>query len=254
MSTLVTFDSNVWEVIVDDNKRDNSDPIYTKLYELIHNGSIQPYFFEGLATMETIVKKERKEYYANYVAGFSISVDGKIVSSDNGSENPEISEYLNRVIPQALELGFKFTRLPRIAAPNLNIAKKYWAPDKKYIKKVRQERSFECARYIESLGAGKGKLMHALGSFNGGLAEKTQNDTSISNKNYSKAIGEWTDGDALAANYGYGIDYFCTNDKASGAGSSSIFHATNLQDLEQKFPVNVISPEDLVQALASTST
>ncbi|MCR4342447.1 MAG: hypothetical protein NUV40_00915 [Patescibacteria group bacterium] len=65
-------------------------------------------------------------------------------------------------------------------------------------------------------------------------------------------MGEWTDGDALAANYGYGIDYFCTNDSASGAGSSSIFYATNLQQLEQRFPVNVISPEELVQSLGIT--
>lgn len=253
MSTSVTFDSNVWEIIVDEDKRNNSDPIYTKLYELINNGSIQPYFSEGLATMETIKKKDRKEHYANYKAGFSMSVDGEEVSSHNGSGGPEISEYLNRVVPQALELGFRFTHLPRIGAPKLNIPDKYWAPDEKYSMKERQNRSFECAQYIESLGAGKGKLMNELGASNGGLVQKTKIDNSVTDNKYSKAVGEWTDGDALAANYGYGIDYFCTNDRASNAGSSSIFHSTNLQQLEQRFPVNVVSPEELVQTLGTTS-
>ncbi|MCU7837544.1 MAG: hypothetical protein KZQ83_20170 [gamma proteobacterium symbiont of Taylorina sp.] len=84
----------------------NSDPIYGKLYELINDGTIQPYFFEGVATMETIRKEDRKEYFANYKAGFSMSVDGREISSHYGSGSPEISEYLKRVVPQALELGF----------------------------------------------------------------------------------------------------------------------------------------------------
>ena len=161
--------------------------------------------------METIKKTDRKEHYANYKAGFSMSVDGEEVSSHNGSGAPEISEYLNRVVPQALEMGFRFTHLPRIGAPKLNIPDKYWAPDEKYSMKERQDRSFECAQYLESLGAGKGKLMNELDASNGGLVQKTKNDNSVTGNKYSKAVGEWTDGDALAANYGYGIDYFCTN-------------------------------------------
>lgn len=253
MSTSVTFDSNVWEIIVDEDKRNNSGRIYTELYELINGGSIQPYFFEGLATMETIRKKGRKEHYANYKAGFSMSVDGEEVWSRNGSGGPEITEYLNRVVPKALELGFRFTHLPRIGAPKLNIPDKYWAPDEKYSMKERQDRSIECAQYIESLGAGKGKLMSELAGSNGGLVQKTKIDNSITDNKYSKAVGEWADGDALAANYGYGIDYFCTNDRAAGAGSSSIFHATSLKQLEQRFLVKVISPEKLVQALGNVS-
>ncbi len=251
MSTSVTFDSNVWEVIVDEDKRNDSDPLYTKLYELINNGSIQPFFFQGLATMETIKKTERKEHYANYKAGSSMSIDGEEISSYDGSGAPEISEYLNRVVPQALALGFKFTHLPRLGAPKLDIAENNWAPDEKYTVKERQDRSMMCAKYIESLGAGKGKIMNELGASNGGLIQKTKSDNSITDKNYSKAVGEWADGDALAASYGYGINYFCTNDRASGAGSSSIFHATNLQKLEKKFPVNVVSPEELVQTFTT---
>lgn len=252
MSVSVTFDSNVWEVVVDEDKRNNSDPVYTKLYELIKDGSIIPFFFEGLATIETIKKLDRKGFFANYSAGLSISVDGEDVSVSLGSGGPVISSYLNDMVPKALGLGFRFTKFPRIGAPKLNIPEKYWAPDEKYSMGERQERSFECARFIEGIGAGKGKLMNDLDPAVGGLVQRTKNDSSVTPGKYSKAVGEWSDGDALAANYGYGIDYFCTNDRASGAGTSSIFHSTNLQQLEQKFPVNVVYPEELLQALGVT--
>jgi hypothetical protein len=251
MSMSVTFDSNVWEIIVDEDKRNNSDQVYSKLYEFISNGFIHPYFFEGLATMETIQKKDRKKYYTNYNMVFSFSIDSEEISSHIASEGPQISEYLNRVVPLALKLGFKFTCFPRIGAPKLDIPEKYLALDKKYSIQERNERSFECARFIENLGAGKGKLMNELDATRGGLVQKTKNDNSITDKKYSKFVGEWADGDALAANYGYGIDCFCTNDRASGAGKFSIFHADNLQQLEQKYPVNVISPEKLVQSLGA---
>jgi hypothetical protein len=253
MSTSVTFDSNVWEVIVDEDKRNASDSFYTKLYELIKDGTITPHFFEGLATIETTRKSDRKEFYSNYKAGFSMSVDGEEVSSDPGSGGPVVSDYLNRMVPKAIELGFRFTKLPRIGAPLLNIPENYWAPDTKYSMAERQERSSMCGEYIESLGAGKGKLLNELETGNGGLVQRTKNDATMTNNKYSKAVGEWADGDALAANYGYGIEYFCTNDRASGSGGSSIFHPSNLQQLEKEYPVNVVSPEDLIKALGATS-
>jgi hypothetical protein len=108
-------------------------------------------------------------------------------------------------------------------------------------------------RFIESLGVGKSKLLKALNSTNGGLIQKTKNDSSVNDRKYAKYIGEWADGDALAANYGYGIDYFCTNDEASSVGSSSIFHATTLQKLEANYSVNVVSPEELLHVLGFTN-
>lgn len=254
MSISVTFDSNVWEIIVDEDKRKAADIIYTKLFELITSEVITPFFFEGLATMETLKKTDRKEYIGNYKSGFSTSVDGEEVSTSKGSDAPAISDYLKKTVPDALKLGFKFTRLPRIGAPMLNLPDTYRAPDEKYDIGERQKRSFECVRFIENLGAGKGDLMNQLGANDGGLVQKTKVDNTIADKKYAKAVSEWVDGDALAANYGYGIDYFCTNDRAGGAGKVSIFHPDNLILLENDFPVNVVSPEDLLIKLGVTSS
>jgi hypothetical protein len=70
MISTVTFDSNVWEIIVDEDKRKASEPIYTKLHRLIEKKIIAPFFFEGLATLETLKKSDRKEYIGNYNSGF----------------------------------------------------------------------------------------------------------------------------------------------------------------------------------------
>ncbi|MOA35987.1 hypothetical protein D3C78_1574840 [compost metagenome] len=113
----------------------------------------------------------------------------------------------------------------------------------------RQSRSFECAKFIQDLGAGKGMLLDKLPGVPGGVVQKTKADSSISDKKYAGLVGEWADGDGIAASYGYGIDYFCTNDGASGAGTSSIFHPDNLSQLEQKYPVNVVSPSKLVELI-----
>lgn len=42
----VTFDSNVWENIVDPLKRDK-DKIYKKIYDAICSNKIEPFFLKG---------------------------------------------------------------------------------------------------------------------------------------------------------------------------------------------------------------
>jgi hypothetical protein len=256
VSISVTFDSNIWEIVVDEEKRNQSDPIYQQIHDSIKAGEITPFFFEGVATMETVRKRDRKSHIAGYKAGFEMSVDGQIYAKSSGFGSPEISDYLKNMVPKALELGFRFTHLPRIGSPMLNIPDKYWAPDEKYSMGKRQERSFECAEFIESLGSGKAALLNGLDPGKGGIVQRTSRDQAVTVKKYAKLFSEWVDGDALAANYGYGIDYFCTNDTGSSAGSFSIFYPENLMVLQAKYPVNVISPMVLasrIEAMGSQS-
>lgn len=61
--------------------------------------------------------------------------------------------------------------------------------------------------------------------------------------------GEWVDGDAIAAHYGFGIDYFCTNDQAKGAGTASVFHPDNLNRLSEQYGIKVVSPSQLLEII-----
>lgn len=245
----VTFDSNVWENIVDESKRNNKQ-VYKDIYNLITQKKIIPYFFEGIATTETILKTDRKDYFKNYRTTITFQVKGEKASVSEGIKAPKLTHYLKKNIPKALKIGFKFIKLPRSGSISLNIDEKYIAVDKNYSLKDRLDRSFKCARYIEILGAGKKQLENKLdGSSNKGIINQTKNDLSTNRKQYAKGIAEWVDGDALSAHYGYDIDYFCTNDTAVGAGTSSVFSKNNLQKIKNKFNINIVSASELIEIL-----
>jgi hypothetical protein len=245
----VTFDSNAWENIVDDTKR-IAQPVYETLYQNIINKKIIPFFFEGIITTESIPRKDRQEYMKNFKATIIFQVEDEEPHITHGSKAPELTPYLNENIPKALKMGFKFLKNPRIGGIGLDSNSKFLADDVKYSLKERLNRTMECTRYIESLGAGKASLENKLdGNSDKGIIHQTVNDTSVNTKQYAKGIAEWVDGDALGAHYGYGVDYFCTNDNASGAGSSSVFSPLNLANLKSKYQLNVISPNELVNIL-----
>jgi hypothetical protein len=242
----VTFDSNVWESIVDDTKR-NDSPAYPKIYDLIKNDEITPYFFEGIVSLETIQKENRKGYIGGFKATISIQVGDEEPIVSEGTPPPELSEYLKVNIPKAISMGFKFIRNPRIGGHGIDASADCAAKDIKFPLDERLQRTFEVTRFIENLGAGKGKLDNDIEqNQGGGMVDKTKNETNLTNKQFAKNIAEWVDGDAIAAHYGYGIDYFCTNDRARGAGVNSIFSAANVNQVRQKYGIKVVSPDELL--------
>ncbi len=242
----VTFDSNVWENIVDESKRAGVDE-YEKIYELIKDKSILPFLFEGMATIESIPKKERKDFMSNFKATMSFQVEDEEPRLIKGTQHPGLTEYLKEYLPKALNLGFKFIKHPRIGAVGLDIDAKYFAEDTKFSLEERINRFFKCVKFIEQLGSGKARLQSRLDDDSTkGIVKQSKNDTGLSENQYGKDVGEWVDGDALAAHYGYGIDYFCTNDQAKGAGTASIFSPNNLTQLKTKYGINVVSPSDLL--------
>jgi len=242
----VTFDSNVWENIVDEQKR-RSNTIYQELYELIESGQITPFFFEGLAVLESIPKDQRKDYMANFRATITVQANDEEPRTKKGTAASKPTDYLARNIPAALRLGFRFIGTPRIGAPSLDIPDEYRAPDAKYPLEERVKRTFECGRYIERLGAGRGKLDSRLGGDrNRGIVQRTRTNKTLSSKQFAKDVGEWADGDALAAHYGYGIDFFCTNDQAGSAGTASVFSKANREKLREVFGIRIGSPQELL--------
>ena len=245
----VTFDSNVWEQIVDEEKRVQSTTSQY-IFNKIKSGEIAPFFFEGLAILENIPKKDRKTYFGNFRASISFQVGDEDPQLYEGTIPDKLTEYLQESIPKALELGFRFIHTPRIGAPSLSLPERYRAKDEKYNLPDRLSRTFDCLNFIEGLGAGKARIHSRLdGNGDNGIVHQTKNDNNLSTKQYAKDISEWADGDALAAHYGFGIDYFCTNDQAKGAGTSSVFNAKNLSALNEKYNIQVLNPTQLAEML-----
>lgn len=241
----VTFDSNVWENIVDPLKR-KDNVIYEKIYEGITLNKITPFFFEGIVIFETIPKEKRKDYLGNFQPKVEIKTEDEVYTQ-NGTLPFKLSDYLKQTLPLAFDLGFKFIRIPRISLPSV---------DQKYLSTLgddnmqeRHDRSFTCGRFIEyELGAGYQYLKNILMmTDNQHLIDKIYSDTVLSNKKFSAGVAEWVDGDALSAHYGYGIKYFCTNDMARGAGSNSVFSIENRKKLKDKFGIDIITPTELIE-------
>lgn len=251
MSKSVVFDSNVWEYIVDEAKRAVAPPAVQALYALVTTQTITPFFFEGIVNLEAIPKKARKAYLQGYRPSITITVDKKVESQSRGTPLSDIPEYLESIVKKAAALGFRFVQLPRIGAQRHPLADQYKAPENLDLKD-RLDRSFECLRYIESLGCGKEALMATLDDPQNGLIPAIQDDP-ITEKKFAQGVAEWMDGDALAATYGYGLEYFCTNDKGAGAGTSSILHPSNRALYIQKYHVKIVTPDELVTSLTGAA-
>ncbi|URM26318.1 hypothetical protein LLY42_20595 [Pseudomonas frederiksbergensis] len=252
MSKTVVFDSNVWEQVADEAKRAIATPAVQALHDLISTQAITPFFFEGIVNLEVIPKKARKAYLLRYKPSITMSVDNKVVHQSQGTTPTELPEYLETTVKKAAALGFRFIQLPRIAAPRHPLANQYKAPENLHLED-RIYRSFECAKHIESLGCGKGALMAMLENPQNGLVSALQDDP-ITEKKFAQGVAEWMDGDALAATYGYGLEYFCTNDQGAGTGTSSIFHPSKRALYVQNYNVKIVTPDELLAILnAATS-
>jgi hypothetical protein len=64
----------------------------------------------------------------------------------------------------------------------------------------------------------------------------------------ARAIAEWSDGDSVAAHYGYGNDFFCTGDEAR-PGHPSILDAANRAWLTADFSVCFCTIPELAACL-----
>ena len=228
--TTVTFDSNVWEIVVDPAKR-SQDPACCAIHAAIESSIIRPYLFEGILTLESVKKADRKEYFTKYRPTISTQIGDGAPVVRPGTPLPQLPEYLKRVVPLAIDLGFRFIRLPRIGMP---IGPSEWAAsDEFYPLEDRLARSFEFVYYVNSLKQAGMDL--SVGQGGSGLNELK----------YASAVAEQSDADALAAHYGYGIDIFCTRDRGKSAGSDSVLSQGVLASIHNKYGVLVMTPAEL---------
>jgi hypothetical protein len=62
-----------------------------------------------------------------------------------------------------------------------------------------------------------------------------------------RAVGEWADGDSVAAHYGYGIDLFCSQDLGKSASSASVLDANHRQWLTDDFGIRFATLAELAE-------
>lgn len=237
------------KVTIDTNVIGNALKFGSDFRKCVESGIISAYIVETSLTIDGLAKCDKINLLA-------------LRNVQHKFKQSRWDDYIN--------LGVKFLLSPRICLPrpigkdsegnDFEYTLRYKALDQNYDQTERQNRYFKALRYIQDeLNSGYAWLK--------GLSEEIQNSGGqydikkpwslnlIENVEYIgesqvfKRFGDWADADALAAHYAYGNDIFYTNDKASGAGSRSIFSSENRTRMGERFNIKFASPEDMQQLI-----
>lgn len=238
----------------------------------IESGGIQPFISEASISLEGLRHADRIDVFIRAWA-----------SRQSPIEMPALPEQRIEVINNALLLGVKALHVPRIALGSFYEFKEGdWAAEELFPVVERQERYSKFVRSFPEMGTGPLKSLgaelvdaHAMNKqryeylekipssptasqmmWMSGLVAEYDNPTKFPTqkafiKNIRELIAEWCDLDILASHYSYGNDVFCTLDSAKGTGSAGILHPNQRNILTNDFGLTIVSPEELVEKIAS---
>lgn len=247
----VTFDSNVWEKIIE-----KENELYFAIYEKIIDKKILPFISEKIFIYEYFPRKTRQQKFSSLKSNIQIkekhihNIQLNIAITPSKLEYDYKNSILLEKLNKAIKIGFKLIKLPRIGEPDpkqsLQIEQNWYSSE------IDFKKGFECARFIEEeLKAGFYFVKKYCNKFNISVSEFLKNSSkyNISTKKFSKILAEWADGDTIAAHYGNSNDIFCTNDFAKNAGQSSVLSEKNRKILSEKFNITFATPEYLLNLL-----
>jgi len=267
----VTFDTNTYRPVAEPERFTNhsDQAIFLDLNQAIRDGHITPFIGEALFTIEAIRKIARAPYLAGRRPQTEIvettTQEGKahatITLGPDHAQHPGLSVREIERLENALRLGFRLLAQPRIGTPRPEPVRLDLHPDRFAIDIdiwARQERFAEVARAIEDRGVGFAKAK-TIGERARKRAnrpatwfELLDNDRFFNEderKEIAAAVGEWVDGDNVAAHVAYGNDLFCTEDKA-GNNRPSVMNADNRKWLAATYGIRFVTARELHALLA----
>lgn len=259
----VTFDSNVFQPIVRPDKfpADKEAVALEAIHAALRAGTITGLIAETMVDLEAIRRADRAAYFSGGLANTKSSVialpgGGIKMSISLGPKpnaHPGVHPLLAERFAEAVALGVRFMHCPRIGLPRPALIQDAWfAPEADDEARSKRHDAFcSVGRAIEARGVGRA-VVEKLGSslaqaqgksvtwFEGlGLAQTSQGV-----KQVADGVGEWADGDAVAAHIAYASDFFCTRDQGVSAGTS-ILTAPNRAWLAAVYGVAFVTPGEL---------
>lgn len=243
----VTFDSNVWERVIDEDNHH-----LTKIKDKIRNGRIQAYICEIALSLESIERKIRSKFFEDYRPRITVNhlpaEDEKLVMqvcvAPNVELHPDHHPKQQAKLLEARNLGFRVLRMT-----NFGTIRTQEIPDEMYMDNLDAdidkfwryaERLESCNDYITSMGCGRALYNRFIEEFNL-VGSRGQSIPIDRRKEFAEAIAEWVDSESLAAHYAACNEFFCTDDNARTAGTKSIFHEGNKSRLEAEYGIKIIS-------------
>jgi len=255
----ITFDSNVWEKIVTSSEASNDS--FFKLKKLIINKKIQAYICEIAISLESIQKIERAAFWQEYeprlnyeTHGGKINRDGTttikggVCFSSYNEKHPGLHPKLKEKLLLAEHLGFKVLRMT-----NLGTVRSPEIPQNMFVESTDidsfwsyAQKLSDCADYIVELRCGSYEYDKFKNKYSSYSSSTFKIDDS-EEKGFIKSIAEWVDGDSISAHYASRNTIFCTEDRAKGAGNSSVFSKNNRTKLEHKYAIKILSVNELYE-------
>jgi len=269
MTLDVTFDSNVWECIVDPEKRDaHADAnALNRIRSAIESGVVRPFISDVVVTLEGVRRRDRASVFRDIEISSTsthsvappspdgpATVSRTITRRTSFDHFPSAHEKLSRSLHEAVTLGFKMIRVPPIGWMRLEEAWYKPTPADEGQLSDLLHRTNVAAVSFEEQGCGVAWVTELGEEALRIHPELTQrgiqspflafaygdNQAAIPD-----AVAEWADGDALAAHYGHGHDVFCSLDRGRQAGSRSILQGSRRTWLMREFGIKVSSPIEL---------
>lgn len=262
----VTFDTNTYRPVVEPHRYANhtDHAIYADLNQAISDGRITPFICEALFTIEAIRRVARAPYLASrkplMQTTESSPLEGHaratITLGPDHSQHPGLSTREIERLEAALQLGFRLLVQPRFGTPRpepvrLDLHPERFARDTDIAE--RQRRFNEALDAIEMRNVGFaiaktiGDRAHKRAGRSATWFELLNEDRFFNDderKEIAAAVGEWVDGDSIAAHVAYRNDIFCTEDKA-GKGRPSIMNADNRTWLASTYGTRFATPREL---------
>lgn len=254
----IIFDSNVWQIVAIPNDFLDEPFLaeFKKIRQAIIDKRIDPFLSETVFTIEAIRKVERQDFFSSQKPKIDIKEkttnDGYIsMGISIGPNEKDAIDFNNRPIlkryfDEAIELGFNIASFPRIGGlVNKEIEAVRYKQKGEVLSKYLDKLS-EVGRKIEESGAGITHIKAIGNQYGNPNWFKGLKCAPLSDRNkIAKAAAEWADGDSVAISIALGCDYFCTRDKARGAGIKSVLSQANLKWLNADYGFKTILPEDL---------
>lgn len=254
----IIFDSNVWQIVVIPNDFIDEPFLaeFKKIRQAIIDKRIDPFLSETVFTIEAIRKVERQDFFSSQKPKVDIkekaTYDGYIsMEFSIGPNEKDAIDFNNRPIlkkyfDEAIKLGFNIASLPRIGGLlNKEIEAVRYKQNGEVLSKYLDKLS-EVGRKIEDRDTGIAHIKTIGNQYGAPNWFKGLKNAPLSDrKKIAKVAAEWADGDSVAISIALGCDYFCTRDKARGAGTKSILSQDNLNWLNADYGFKTIVPEDL---------
>lgn len=266
----VTFDTNVYTPVASraDQGQVSSNDVCSQILQAIKAGKISPYISEATLTFELLPVEDR--------------VHGILRQYALGHQTPTpktpLPSAASQRVKKAVKVGFKVLRAVRAGLASwITIPKEAYAPDTRFPREERLKRYNQLCQAFDHIGPCRLKALgvklvrthnldtsialHLPGSASpeqhmwadGLLAELRNPKQYPSQANFLGEVGkmfsDWFDLDSVASHYGYGLDYYCTQDTGRGSPDWVIFHPENREHLSEYFGIRIVDPETLLCSL-----